>query len=225
MSTRQKTITSRDLNSREYLRAPDTAKPTALGLWIHTDPHGRRELIPELIAADIYPGRAATDLVVEHLLMLDEAGFLTIYQADGSEWISLNRPLRVDMRSVPPSLCPDPPHDKSRHVAAVGGAGASEQARERASAWVREEAAERASEWAAWEEAQERVPRRPSRPLLMDAPPLGCPEHPHGRFLDCGPCGTARRRHDRWLAERRYDEQMEQYAAAMGDEPDSEQDR
>ena len=83
MSTRRRTISARDLESPGFLKAPDAAKPTAFGLWVHTDIDGRRELVPELIAGDLYPGRAATDLVIEHLLMLDESGFLRIYQSGG----------------------------------------------------------------------------------------------------------------------------------------------
>lgn len=180
------------------------AKPTAMGLWVFTDVWGRRELIPELIAADIYPGEAATDLVINHLLMLDESGFLTIYQSEGSEWIQLREPLRADTRTAPPSACPEPPHDLSRHVAAVGSG------RERARGRVLAEGVERAGEWALWEQEQERT-APPKRPMLLDAPPLGCPEHPNGRYTDCGPCGTARRRHDRWVAQQRYSTDLEKY--------------
>ncbi|WP_417556131.1 hypothetical protein [Microbacterium sp.] len=194
-----------DLRSPGYLRAPIETKPTAFGLWLHTDVHGRRELVPELIAGDLYPGQAAVDLVVDHLLKLDESGFLRIYQAGGREWIQLENPLRADMRNAPESECPPPPRDLSRHVAAVGGERVS--VRERAEEQVREEQAERVSQWAAWEQEQERS-RLPARPLLLDAPPIGCPDHPNGRYADCGPCGTARRRHDKWVQERRYAEQL-----------------
>jgi hypothetical protein len=188
-----------------YLRAPHDAKPTAVGLWTTaTDPLGRCELVPELIAAAIYPGQAATDLVVDHLLMLADSGFLTIYQEQGSEWIALRRPLRVDAR-LASSDAPEPPREHSRTFAAVGGAG--ERARARAQA----EGAERESEWARWRAEQERGPRRPKRPLLLDAPPIGCPDHPHGRFEECGPCGTARRQHDRFIAQERYTQQMTEY--------------
>jgi len=188
-----------------YLRAPHEAKPTAVGLWTTaTDPLGRCELVPELIAAAIYPGQAATDLVVDHLLMLADSGFLTIYPDGGAEWIALRRPLRVDAR-LASSDAPEPPREHSRTFAAVGGAG------ERARARVQAESAERESEWARWRAEQERGPARPKRPLLLDAPPIGCPDHPHGRFEDCGPCGTARRQHDRWLAQERHTQQMTEY--------------
>ena len=214
MSTRsvQRRISAEDMRWPGYLRAPHEAKPTAVGLWTTaTDPLGRCELVPELIAAAIYPGQAATDTVIEHLLMLADSGFLTIYQDGESEWIALRRPLRVDAR-LASSDAPEPPREHSREFAAVGGAG------ERAGARVRAEQGERASEWAVWAGEQETRTRLPKRPLLMDAPPLGCPDHPAGRFKDCGPCGTARRRHDRWVQEARYGEQMTEYEQAQGDE-------
>lgn len=217
-ATRQRTIATSDLQFAGYMRAPHEAKPTAHGLWLHTDLTGRRELVPELIAADLYPGQGVVDMVIEHLVMLADSGFLTIYQAEGSEWIALTRPLRADTRTAPPSECPPPPdRDMSRHVAAVGGA------RERAEARVRAEAAERAQVWGQWEAQQEHAtrPQPPERPLLLDAPPYGCPEHPDGKFGDCGPCGTARRRHETWLSERRYAKRVQQYeeAIANDDEP------
>ena len=215
--TRQRKIGPSDLEFEGYMRAPDEAKPTAIGLWLHTDVEGRREFVPELIAAAIYPGQAATERVVEHLLMLDESGFLTIYQAEDREWIELLRPLRSDVRNAPPSECP-PCRDISRHVVAVGGERAGARgsgdgsdrvgARERARERMRSEQAERESEWARWRRDQERAAEPPRRPLLLDAPPIGCPDHPNGRFADCGPCGTARRQHDRWVAQQRYEEEL-----------------
>jgi hypothetical protein len=205
----QRKISAEDLQFPGYLRAPAAAKPTAIGLWLHTDGLGRRELVPELIAAAIYPGEAATDLVLEHLLMLDESGFIEMYKDDGREWIQLQHPLKVDGR-LAWSNCPEPPvRESSRSFAAVGGA------RERAGERVRAEQAERAGAWATWADEQERTTRPPARPLLMDAPPIGCPEHPHGKFADCGPCGTARRRHDRWVQEARYGEQITKYEQAQ----------
>lgn len=58
--------------------------------------------------------------------------------------------------------------------------------------------------WREWEGEQETGVRGVKRPVLLDAPPIGCPDHPNGRFEECGPCGTARRRHDRWVAQEKY---------------------
>lgn len=185
------------------------AKPTAIGLWLHTDGLGRREVVPELLAAAIYPGEAATEVVVEHLLMLNESGFLDFYTDEESEYLVLRRPLKLDARSAW-SNCPTPPdREGSRRSAAVGGA--RERAAARASERVRAEQAERSTEWARWSGEHESKPQPPRRPLLLDAPPIGCPDHPFGRFKDCGPCGTARRRHDHWVQEARYGEQMTEF--------------
>ncbi|WP_219721945.1 hypothetical protein [Microbacterium aurantiacum] len=208
----QRKISAEDLQFPGYLRAPMAAKPTALGLWLHTDGLGRREMVPELLAAAIYPGEAATDLVIDHLLMLVESGFLDLYRDEsGAEWIALARPLKTDARTAWSNCPPPPDREPSRRFAAVGGA------RERAGERVRAEQAERGGQWAAWTDEQERAPRQPARPLLLDAPPIGCPDHPHGRFKDCGPCGTARRRHDRWVQEARYGEQMTEFEQTQDD--------
>ncbi|MFD7871392.1 hypothetical protein ACFV3I_12930 [Microbacterium sp. NPDC059771] len=211
MSTKQRFISPSDLQSPEYLRVPDEAKPTAMGLWLHTDVMGRRELIPELIAGDLYPGRAATAMVEEHLLMLDDVGFLTIFPARGTHWIALARPLRVDARGARIDT-PEPPSERPWTSVAVGGARAREQARERARAQVRAEDAARADAWAAVAGEREAVPAPPARPLLLDAPPIGCSEHPNGiQKVSCGPCRTARLQRDEWLARRIYEEKLATY--------------
>lgn len=211
VSTKQRMISASDLQSAEYLRTPDEAKGTAFGLWLFTNVDGRRELLPELIAGDLYPGRAATQMVEEHLLMLDESGFLTIYEAEGSHWIQLKRPLKADRRGAISDCPPPPDRGATRMSMAVGGA------RERAEARVREQVGERTGEWAAWERAHEHS-APPPLPLLLQAPPIGCPEHPDGRFADCGPCGTARRRHDKWVAQERHTRRMAEFEQGQDDD-------
>jgi hypothetical protein len=213
-------IGAEDLRFPGFLRAPREAKYTAFSLWTFTDPLGRREMVPELIAADIFPGEAATDLVLTHLLMLSECGFLDLYEDEGREWIALRHPLRVDAR-VAFSDCPPPPvRERSRTFAAMGGG--RERAEVRARERVRAEQEASASLWAEWAERIEQPPAPPERPLLLNAPPIGCPDHPHGAFKDCGPCGTARRRHDRWVAEARYGRQVTDYEEAIGDDDDDD---
>lgn len=180
-----------------------------MGLWGIADDEGRLELRPDLIAGHLYPGDPAmtADVIEEHLLELDDAGFLTIYTVAGRTLLQLASPLVTQRPSPsplpPPARSPDP-EDSGRFLA-VGGA--REGARERAEERVRAEQAERAAEWAAWEQEQERE-AAPRRPLLLDAPPIGCPDHPNGRYEDCGPCGTWRRRHELWLAQQRHVERL-----------------
>lgn len=190
------------------MKVPLEVQATGMKLWGYVDDEGRAELRPDLIAAHVAPGRDATSMVEAHLVQLDDAGFLAMYEAVGSWWIQLARPLRT-----PRPVASECPQEPSGRFLAVGGA------RERAEARVRAEQAERAGEWAAWERAQD-VPRMPRRPLLIDAPPLGCPDHPDGTFPDCGPCGTARRRHDRWVQQERYTQQVMDYERATGGDDD-----
>lgn len=205
-------ISAADLEFRGYLRAPIDAKVTALGLWTKsTDVFGRRELLPELIAGEIFPGEAATELVAQHIEALASSGFLTIYRAEGTAWIQLARPLKADTRGAADECPPPPVQGLPRTSTAMGGAGERAGARERARERMRAEHGERTSEWGVWEQEQERRPAPPRRPMLLDAPPIGCPDHPRGKFADCGPCGTARKRHDHWVAEQRYEEQLTDY--------------
>ncbi|PPG35189.1 hypothetical protein C5E10_06250 [Pseudoclavibacter sp. RFBG4] len=207
-------ISASDLASPEYERVPDEAKPTAFGLWLHLDPLGRGPMDPEWIAARLYPTKdrsLAKDLVFEHLVLLLDAGFMSTYQAEGSEWICLSRPLKVDMRGVK-IFTPDPPGAFPWTLMAGerGGASGRESARERARAEVRAEGAARADAWAAAERDRVRVPRRPERPLVLDAPPPFCPEHmPYGSGgPPCGPCRDARIvRHD-WMETKVYEQRL-----------------
>lgn len=185
-------------------------------LWGLVDDEGRMEVRPELLHGDIFPGdaRVTPEDIESHLLELDEAGFLHIYQREGVSYLVLHRPLQTPRPKA--SDVPEPPPlarpEVSGNLMAVGGG--REWARER----VHAEGAERASEWATWSEEQERgrETRPPARPLLLDAPPIGCPDHPHGRYEDCGPCGTARRRHDKWVQQQRYEEQLAKFAESGG---------
>ncbi len=189
------------------LRVPSyMARLTGMCLWGLVDDEGRSELRPELIAGAAFPGDPAITAseVETWMLMLDEAGFLTIYTVAGATWFALSRPLVTQRPTVSEHPAPPVPESSGAFMA-MGGAG--ERARER----VQAEGAERAGLWASWAAEQESV-APPERPLLLDAPPIGCPEHPHNRFtLDCGACGTARRRHDLWLTEQRYAKRVEQW--------------
>ncbi|WP_221585570.1 hypothetical protein [Microbacterium sp. G2-8] len=215
--SKQRMISPEDLQAPEFRRVPHDAKPTAMGLWLHTDIAGRMELDPEVIAGMLYPGQDATELVIQHLLVLDETGFLTIYQASGREWIALMRPLKADPRGVrittppPPGSEPEEAlHDLPWTSMAVGRAGASGRARawERAREETRAEQAARAAAWAAVESDRREMPDRPERPTLLDAPPIGCLDHPDGHSGACGPCRDARLRRDVWLQERVYETKL-----------------
>lgn len=237
MSTRtwpQRIISEADLRFAGYLRAPHEAKVTALGLWPRTDLAGRRPLHIAEIAAELYPEDdppEAETRVELHILMLEESGFLVTYVADGEEWLALHRPLRGDRRGRA-ATSPEPPQTA---YTARSPLSMESVAVERERAWARERARERvrgeeeadARRWETWR-AQAQTPsrRRPGRPLLLSAPPLGCVDHPDGTQEPCGPCGTARKYHERWLARERYEDQLAVFdedstegAATDDDEP------
>ena len=233
----QRIISPEDERFPGYALAPHEAKPTALGLWTRTDLDGRRELDIELIAFELYPWssnderKAAIALVEWHVLLLEECGFLTTYAAIGGEWLALCRPLRGDRRGRPPAS-PPPPDSHAPESSMETVAVERERERARVSGWARERArAERerenaavAGRWADWTAGHDESsrPARPVRPLLLDAPPIGCSDHPHGRQDSCGPCGTARKQHEIWLASQRYEEQLGEWYAAQ--DPETEED-
>jgi len=202
-------ISLEDLQSPEFQAVPDEAKPTALGLWTLLDVMGRGPLDEWWIGRELYQDRApaeAADLVTSHLLMLMESGFLTTYTAGGREWILLLRTLKADKRRARIET-PEPPEDVTWTSVAVERERARVSAREH----VRAEDEARAEAWAAVQGDRERV-ERPERPLLLDAPPIGCPKHPDGLVSGpCGPCGTARVQRTEWLTRRIYEERMAKF--------------
>ena len=171
----------------------------------------------DLIAGAVAPGNpnVTPEMIDGHLLELDECGFLTIYEDQGRSVLQLTRPLKTP-RTKPDSsdFAPPPVQELSGGFLAVGGAGAS--ASERARARVLREDAERSSEWAAWRAGHERA-EPPRRPLLLDAPPIGCPDHPNGTFKGCGPCRTARLQHEKYIAQEVYTQRLTDYEQGAGD--------
>ncbi len=227
---RQRTITPAHRTDPALLRAQPLTRLTAHALWMAVDDFGGMTADPLTVMVACYPGEAVPlETIEEHLHELWETGFLTLYTAEGADWLELTHPLMTQrpgetMRPRPVGPKPVPEH--SGKFLAVGGGSAGERerapwegagqasgpgagARERVR---REPAGEPRVDWRTWREEAEREVRPPIRPLLLDAPPIGCPEHPHGRFKDCGPCGTARKQHDLWVAQRRHGIAMEDYA-------------
>ncbi len=201
---------------------PHEAKPLALWLWLNLDPLGRGPMDPAWIARETF---STTDDVLEHLVALMDADFLTTYVAGGVEWLLLLHPLRVDMRGVRISTPEPPARDRPWTSVAVGrgSAGGRERARERARAQLRAEDAARADAWDAVAQDREEEPVLPERPLILDAPPMFCDDHmPHGAGkTKCGPCRDARLKRDEWLTRRVYEEKLTVHFERVGT-PDEE---
>lgn len=58
--------------------------------------------------------------------------------------------------------------------------------------------------------------RPPARPWFMDAPPIGCPEHPRGSRFPCGACRTARLNHEMFMLQGRARAQLEAWESVNG---------
>ncbi|WP_119697025.1 hypothetical protein [Microbacterium halotolerans] len=211
------------------LGLPVAAAPTALGLQALAGRLGLLELDAERIGLRLYPGESVTtsaERVVLHVLMLEEAGFLLTWAQDGREWLRL-----LDGGGAPSARGRAPwgtVQDSSVPAGPVAFSMAGEREREEARARARERARARADEeermregrWAAWEaEYVRRKPARPSRPAVLEAPPMGCPDHPHGSLDPCGPCGTAMERRREFLARQKYTEQLAVFEEHLEDEP------
>lgn len=216
-------ISAEDLGT--LVAVPDVAKPTAMWLWLNMDPLGRGLMDPTGIARRMMPP-SHPDTVLEHLVMLMDAGWLTTFHAEDEEWILLLHPLKADMRGTP-IFTPEPPKRVSMESVAMGG-GARAGARERARAQVRAEDAARADAWDAVQRDREEPGERPERPAVLDAPPMFCDEHmPHGAGQKkCGPCRDRRLLRDEWLQRRVYEdrladwtEQQEETEEVWDDEP------
>ena len=201
-----------------YRSAPTEVQLTAEGLWRLTDAHGRRPLVPVDLTVELHSAgwlwapptfEEAVERVVLHVLTLEDCGFLSTYVAEGAEWISLHRPLPA--LAAPSAPAPGPQPASGTPGFAGFDSTALERERENARARARERASAienaNAAHWATLRTVTPRTP--PEIPLEMLAPPIGCPDHPHGNVTsECGPCGTAREFRREFFAKARYERQL-----------------
>lgn len=210
------------------LGLPVEVAATALGLQLLAGTTNVLQLQPLWIARQLFPAEdpvSAADRVELHVLQLEEAGMLSTWAEGDCEWLTLTRP--SDAVPGPPILparprpasgpAPGPSFVEETQLPPLppfSSAGKRERAREEAHARARAraDAEERAHQdrWRRWEEEYTaQAPVRPRRPAILDAPPIGCPNHPYGTVSEeCGPCGTAADRRRDHLARAKYTEQL-----------------
>jgi hypothetical protein len=181
--TRRRTVTPEGYAREELLSLPAAVRLTEISLRLYADDHGRERVNPRLMLASFYPlDREMTDAtIVEHLLMLDEAGCLILYDLDGATFYAITEWPTVDRAKD--SRFPDPPL-----------ASASRQPREGFVAGERErEGGER---------ERESGPARPPREGLPPSP--FCPAHRDtgGTEEPCRSCGRHRMQRKVWDDER-----------------------
>jgi hypothetical protein len=180
-----------DLFTDEHLiELPLLVKWTAVGLRQYADDQGREQVNSRLLKAAIWPlhEEVTPQVIDDHLLLLDEIGYIGIYASSGrnlysmASWVVVSHPK--------PSRFPAPPPDLFRN--------ASGSFPESFSAGEREGERERASEgeWA--------PEGAPSGSQLEVPPSPFCKLHrPSGTTSNCRHCGTARLANEQWQELRR----------------------
>lgn len=169
----------------DLISLPAEVKVTAFGLHFHADDEGRQTLTTWQIKGKIWPGNPeiTEDTIIEHILMLEEAGYLiTYYVGDRAyfqltRWPRPNHPLK--------SAFPPPPADRRRTAS---------DARAGRSAWEGEGEGEP-------REARERPRERPAG----DPPSPFCRAHqPAGSGgVPCIHCQDARLAYQVWERQQR----------------------
>lgn len=170
--TRRRVVTPEGFSRDELLSLSPAVRLTEVGLRLYADDHGREKVNQRLMLARLYPlDRDMSESTIdEHLLLLDDAGAITLYGVAGETFFAIEDWPKVDRPSD--SRIPPPPSRINRDPFA---------ARER-------EGEER-------RESEESGPARSNRELPPD--PF-CPAHPDGTEDPCRPCGVARLRRKKY---------------------------
>lgn len=199
------------------LGLPVDVAATALGLQMLVGTSNLLQLHPLWIARQLFPtddSQEAADRVVLHILQLEDAGMVSTWAQDGLEWLSMRRqspasPTPLSEAPTAPSFTREPAPQPPPFSSTGERERTREEARARARARANAEEQARQDRWARWEDEYiNQAPKRPKRPLTMDAPPIGCPDHPHGSLESCGPCGTQAKRWREWMDREQYTEKL-----------------
>lgn len=163
------------------IELPLTVKWTAVGLRQHADDHGRETITDWMLRPSIWPGeqQMTEELLVDHLLQLDEVGYIGLYTVGAKTYYTLRQWPAVSHPA--PSKHPAPPPDLFQKFA--GSHPDDFSAGERASGREGETSAE--------------------RPAGIPPSPFCRAHQPAGTTRDCRHCGTARLAHEQWIREQR----------------------
>jgi len=169
-----------DWTTEEFMTLSPAVRATMTGLRMHADDQGRENANQRLLWSSIWPlsEEVTEEELVDHLLILAELEWLDLYSVGQRTYYQVLNWPKVDHGK--PSRLPAPPSRTARESFAAGEG-------------------ERASE-SEWAESAEGVR---SRTIPGLGPSPFCSAHPEGINEPCRDCGTARLRHERWVAERR----------------------
>jgi hypothetical protein len=190
---RIRTIKPGFFRSEDVAALPLRARLLWVGLWTQCDDQGRTKDNPKLIKADVWPLDPVTLADIEEdLITLAAHGRIVRYEVDGRRYLevvnwgdhqSINRPT--------PSKLPPPPNGSYPQVSTHGRLSEDSHQEGKGKEGKGGDARARASRSAG------NVPDADSKP-----PPRTCKIHPDGTTERCGPCKSARQRHERWQADR-----------------------
>lgn len=87
---------------------------TAIGLHFHADDQGRQTATTWQLKGSIWPGNPeiTEDVLIEHMLTLEQAGYIDLYSDETRTYFSLTRWPRPNHPL--PSKFPEPPADRRR---------------------------------------------------------------------------------------------------------------
>lgn len=107
--TRRRTVTPEGCTREELLSLSPEIRLTEVLLRLYADDHGREKVNSRLMLANFYPlDRGMSESTIdEHLLALDEAGCLVLYDVGGVTFFALTDWPRVDRAAD--SRFPEPP--------------------------------------------------------------------------------------------------------------------
>lgn len=133
--TRRRTVTPEAYAREELISLPPEVRLTEISLRLYADDHGRERVNARLMLASFYPmdEDKSERTIEEHLLMLDDAGCLILYDLSGStfyamaEWPTIDRP-KPSRHPEPPPVAIDSRRPRDSFVAGEreserGGAG------------------------------------------------------------------------------------------------------
>lgn len=184
---RQRHLTTEEFFDEELMHPLDPLVHfTGIRLRMYADDHGRETTTLHLLKAGTWPGhpQVTEELILDHLLMLDEVGYIGIYTVGERtyyqvrEWPSVSHPK--------PSKYPPPPANLFQRFASSSLDDFSAGERER------EPRAESAEESPVWMSAGV-----PPSPFCKVHQPAGSGGKP------CHHCQDARLAHQQWILEHR----------------------
>lgn len=186
--TKRRQMTPDDWTDETLQELPPIVRLTYLGLRMFADDEGRESATATRIRAALYPLDEDIDdaTIDEHLLLLEDLGYLVLYTAGRRIVFSLTVWPRVDGAKAssypppPPRSVRTPSGSTPDSVAVVG---------------EREEGEETGERGAREERGTASGPTREPRPF--------CSQHPDGTERPCGGCATARMRHELWVRAQR----------------------